>query len=182
MPYLAELYYLQDQKDFPFQKAVRVTATAVSRWSSFFYAKLIFPKSKQIGLVEKSGTLPKDAQNKETFVAETVNWLFENSSTDELFSLFLDDEPAPKPGKLAKFDHHDDTCCWVLNLLESEFAELQSIWRAYGLPIDLFYPEQSGVHVMHPGMGLKARLLRAFRVTKYYTPKQWERETKRETG
>ena len=39
MIYLPELYYLQDQKDFPFQEAVRVTATVISRWSSHFYAK-----------------------------------------------------------------------------------------------------------------------------------------------
>jgi hypothetical protein len=182
MRYLAELHYLQDQKDFPYQKAVRVTAAAISRWSSHFYAELIAPTSKQIGLVEKSGPLPTDAQDRETFVTETLNWLFENSISDELFCLFLDDEPTPKPGKEARFDHHDDTCCWVLTLEENEFAELQSIWGANGLPEDLFYPEQGGVCIPYLGTGLKARFLRALGVKRCYTPKQWESEMRRETG
>lgn len=182
MPYLPELLYLRDQKDFPFQTAVRVTATAISRWSSYFTAKLIAPTSKKIGVLEKNGPLPIDAQAKETFVAETVSWIFENSFTDDLFCLFLDDEPATRSGKVAKFDHHDDTCCWMLNLLESEFAELQSIWSTNGLPKDLFYPAQSGVCIQYPGTGLKARIFRAIGVTQGYTPKQWENEIKRETG
>lgn len=182
MSYLPELYYLQDQEEFPYQQAVLVTATAISRWSSHFYAKLIAPMSKKIGLVEKSGPLPSDAQDREAFVAETVNWLFENSMCDELFCLFLDDEPAPNPGKAPKFDHHDDTCCWALNLSESEFAELQSLWRANSLPEDLFYPEEGGTCVPYPGTGLKARILRAFGVQMCYTPKQWESETRGKTG
>jgi hypothetical protein len=68
MPYLPELYYLRDQKDFPFQTAVRVTATAISRWSSHFFAKLIAPTSKQIGVLDNNGPLPEDTQDKETFV------------------------------------------------------------------------------------------------------------------
>ena len=183
MIYSAELYYLQDQKDFPYQEAVRVTARAISRWSSYFYARLIAQESKQVREVERSGALSGNAQDKETFVAETVNWLFENSMSDELFCLFLDDEPAPKSGKIAKFDHHDDTCCWVLNLSESEFADLQAMWIANGLPEDLFFPQGSGVCVPYAGTGLKARLLRGLGVSSCYTPKQWESETKkRETG
>jgi hypothetical protein len=182
MRYLAELYCLQDQKDFPFRQAVRVTATAIGRWSSHFYAKVLAPISKQIDLVEKSGPLPEDAQEKEAAVAETLDWLFENSFTDELFCLLLDDEPVPQPGKMAKFDHHDEPCCWELDLSESEFAELQSIWRANGLPEDLFFPEQSGLCIPYPGRGWKARLLRALGATRCYTPKQWESETKGQTG
>lgn len=182
MPYLAELYYLQDQKDFPFQKAVRVTAAGVSRWSSFYYAKLIAPKSEQMDGIEKIGHLPVEPQDKENFVAEMVNWLFENSVTEDLFCLFLDDESLPRRGKVAKFDHHDDTCCWALNLSPSEFTELQSIWRANDLPEDLFFPEQDSVSVEYPGTGLKARFLRALGTTKGYTPRQWEHEINRETG
>jgi hypothetical protein len=182
MPCFAELYYLQDQEDFPFREAVRVTATAISRWSSHFHARLIAPLSEEIGVAEQSGPLPRDIQDKETLVAETVDWLLENSINDELFCLLLDDKPAPKPGKVAKFDHHDDTCCWALNLSESEFAELQAIWRANALPEDLFYPEGGGVCTPYPGGGLKARLLRALGVQRCYTPKQWEREMQRESG
>jgi hypothetical protein len=182
MHYLPELYYFEDQKDFPFQKAVQVTAVAVSRWSSHYSAELIVPKSKRISQVKKNGALPLDVQAKETFVAETVNWLFENSLTRDLFALFLDDESIPGRSKVAKFDHHDDTCCWALNLSASEFAELQSIWRANNLPEDLFYPQQDGISVEITGTGLKGRLLRALGATKGYTPKRWEREQKKATG
>jgi hypothetical protein len=116
---------------------------------------------------------------REVFIADLVGWLFENSIIDDLFCLFLDSEPTPKPGKVAKFDHHDDTCCWVLNLTETEFAHLQAVWRANGLPEDLFYPERAGLCIPYPGMGLKARLLRALGIQKCYTPKQWENEEKR---
>ncbi len=141
MLYLSNLDYLQEQEDFPFRHAVLVTATAIGRWSNHFHAKLIAPKSKHIGLIDKRGRLPLNEQHKETFIADLVRWIFENSFCDELFCLLLDDEPIPKPGKIAKFDHHDDTCCWVINLSEIEFAQLQHIWRTNGLPEDLFYPE-----------------------------------------
>lgn len=177
MVYLAELYYLQDQKDFPFQKAVLVTATAVSRWSNYYYAELIAAKSKNIVPTHKSGSLPINTGERNALIAELVSWLFENSAVDNLFCLFLDAEPAPLPGQTAKFDHHDDTGSWLLNLTESEFAELQAEWEAHGLPEDLFYPQADTVCIPHPGDGLKARLLRAVGVQKCYTPKQWENKT-----
>lgn len=177
MAYLAELYYLQDQRDFPFRKAVLVTATTVSHWSSHFYAKLIATKSKQMAPMHKSGTLPANTEEKEAFVAELVSWLFENAVVDDLFCLLLDDKPVPQRGQVAKFDHHDDTCCWVLNLAENEFAELQAKWKEHGLPADLFYPEENTLCVPYPGTKLKARVLRSIGVQKCYTPKQWENET-----
>jgi len=175
MHYLAELYYLQDTKDFPFRQAVMVTAATVAQWSTHFYAKLLAPKSKQ-GVQERSGALPRGAQDRESFVMDVVEWLFENSVIDDLFCLFLDSEPVPNPARVAKFDHHDDTCCWVLNLSEEEFAWLQSSWVNHGLPKDLFYPEHLGLCVPWPGTGLKAKVLRILGVQKCYTPKRWEDE------
>lgn len=183
MCYLPELYYyLQDQSDFPFRKAVLTTAVAVSQWSSCFYAKLITPKSRKFTPAEQSGPLPRNVQEKRTCVAELVSWLFENSTVDELFCLFIDDEPLPQPGRVAKFDHHDDTCCWVLNLSENEFGQLQRIWRTDRLPEDLFYPKQNSILIPYPGAGLKARLLRAVGAQKIYTPKQWESERIKRAG
>ena len=174
MFYCPELYYLVDGSDFPFRNAVRVTATTISRWSSHYRAELLAPESKNTAPTCKSGPLPTDTREKEAFVAELVSWIFESSLLDTLFCLRLDDEPVPKSGGAAKFDHHDDTCCWVLDLSASEFAELQAAWQAHGLPQDLFYPQGEGMCVPVPGTGLKARLLRALGVQRCYTPKQWE--------
>ena len=178
MHYLPELHYLQEQRDFPFRQALLITATTVSRWCAYFHARIIAPKAGYAGPLEKSGPLPEDIPRREALVADLVSWLLDNSAVDDLFSLFLDDEPTPQPGKVAKFDHHDDTCCWVLNLTEAEFAHLQAAWKAHGLPEALFYPEQDGLCIPYPGTGLKARLLRALGVQKCYTPKQWEKAVK----
>ena len=179
MHYLAELYYLQDQEGFPFRKAVTVTATAVAHWCGYFYAKIIAPITKQVEPLERSGSLPESLQEKEAFVAELLQWLFENSIADEPFCLLLDDKPLSQPGVVAKFDHHDDAGCWVLTLSDHEFSELQTRWREEGLPEDLFYPESQGLCIPYPGEGIKSRILRALGVQQCYTPKQWERKHSR---
>jgi hypothetical protein len=173
MIYLAELYYLQDQPGFPFHKAVSITATAVARWCNYFYARLIAPKANST-VEERQGPLPAAAHEKETFVAECICWLLENSMTPQLFCLLLDDEPLPRSGRVAKFDHHDDTCCWALNLSELEFVELQRVWKTHNLPEDLFYPEHQNRCLPYPGTNWKARLLRVLGVQKCYTPRQWD--------
>ena len=180
MLYLPELYYLQEQKGFPFRQAVLITATAVSRWCTHFYARIIAPKTTTP--LEKGCPLPEDISHREAFVADLVDWLLDNSAIDELFCLLLDNEVTPQSGKVAKFDHHDDTCCWVLNLTPTEFAYLQATWEINGLPEDLFYPEQEGLCTFYPGGGLKAKLLRVLGVRRCYTPKQWEQERRRGSG
>jgi hypothetical protein len=161
---------------------VLITTTTVSRWCTCFHARLLAPANNYTTPSEKSGLLPENAAEREAFVAELVGWLFDNSSPDEQFCLFLDDEPIPKPGQVAKFDHHDDTCCWALTLTEAQFARLQAVWKANGLPKDLFCPEQDGLCLPFPGTGLKAKLLRVIGVRKCYTPKQWETEVSEEAG
>ncbi|MCS7261679.1 MAG: hypothetical protein NZ765_13050 [Anaerolineae bacterium] len=183
MIYLAELYYLQDQQHFPYQKAVSVTATAVARWCTHFYARVIVPTSKSANLVmEKCGCLPADPEQRGTFVADCVRWLWQSSVIPDLFCLLLDDRPVPCKDRVAKFDHHDDPCCWVLNLSEHEFAVLQHIWKANDLPEDLFYPEGKQVCIPWPGTNRKARLLRALGAQKCYTPRQWEVEQRSDLG
>ncbi len=174
MIYLAELYYLQDQKEFPFRQAVLATAAAVSRWSSYYSARLIATRSKSIAPQSKSGPLPPNMVDRAALVADLVSWLFENSMSEELFYLMLEDEPKPGYGRVAKFDHHDDTGSWALDLTRKEFAELQAEWVALGLPDDLFYPEEESFLLPYPGSGLKARLLRFIGMNKFYTPRQWE--------
>lgn len=173
MVYLPELHYLQDQAGFPFRKAVTLTAAATSRWSSHFYAKLIATRPRYAGPTHRSGPLPPNPQEKAALVAELVTWLFEHSMADRLFCLLLDDAPVPQPGRVATFDHHDDTPSWAMDLTEREFTALQAEWREHGLPEDLFYPEEDSVCIPYPGGGWKARLLRAVGVQRCYTPRQW---------
>ncbi|RCK71855.1 MAG: hypothetical protein ANABAC_2678 [Anaerolineae bacterium] len=179
MLYLPELYYLQDQPDFPLSKAIEITAITVSRWCTCFEARLIAPQSKNITPVQKSGRLPEDLQARQQFVGELVEWLLANSNPPDLFYLLLDDQPLPKKDRVARFDHHDDTCCWVLNLSSEEFAELQYAWQAHGLPVDLFYPEEAQICVPYSGKTWRGRLLRWLGGQKCYTPKQWEREKRK---
>lgn len=174
MIYLPELYYLQCRNGgLPSQWAVRVTAVAISRWCTHFYAKIIVPKRGYEGPLERQGLLPADVREREAFVSDVLDWLFGNSEVENVFGLLLDDG-AIRPGRVAKFDHHDDTCCWALNLTEKEFAQLQAVWRANGLPEDLFYPEQLQICVPVQGTGWKARLLRALGAQKCYSPKEWQ--------
>lgn len=175
MVYCAELYYLQDDRDFSYSDAVLVTATTVSRWCGHYHAELLAPEPRHIVPKSKSGPLPTDPQEKEAFVAELVGWIFENSLVKTPFRLLLDDEPPPQSDRVEKFAHYDDTHAWFLHLAESEFAELQAAWQDHGLPQDLFYPQEEHLCMPVPGTGLKARLLRALGVQQCYTPKQWEK-------
>ncbi|MEN9203516.1 MAG: hypothetical protein Q6K80_11695 [Thermostichus sp. DG_1_6_bins_120] len=170
--YVAELFYLQEQQGFPFQKAVQVTAGVVARSCSHFQARLVTPLRGDIVPIERQGLLPTHPWEKEALVTELVNWIFTNSTVDELFYLLLDDAPIPQANKVAKFDHHDDTYCWFLNLSETEFAILQDAWRQNDLPTNLFYPEQETVCVPYSGNDLRSKILRLLGVRKCYTPMQ----------
>lgn len=175
MIYHLELYYLQDQEDFPTRKAILSTAVEVAQWCSHYHAHLITPRSKEVDPIRRRGHLPADSAEKNAFVHELVDWIFDNSELDEVFYLLLDDKPILQVGESAKFGHHGDTSNWMLDLTESEFGHLQVVWKENGLPADLFYSHDSGFNVPYPGSGLTARLLRLIGVRKFYTPKQWEK-------
>jgi len=175
MRYLPELYYLQDYKEVPLPKAVIVTATFTAKWCDYFYAKILAPRTKRLRSWERYGSLPANLQQKELFVTNLLHWLFENSFTDELFCLRLDDKPVSRTSIVAKFDHPDDTGCWTLNLSDDQFAALQDHWRKQELPEDLFYPETNALCIPYPGTGIKSRLLRVLGIQKCYTPKQWQK-------
>jgi hypothetical protein len=176
MVYAAELFYLENQRDIPFQKVVLVTAKTVAQWCSHFQARLLSPAKKHIGLTERQGRLPMESLGREEFVKELVQWLFEHSTVADLFRLFLDDRPVPQAGRIAKFQHPDDTCCWFLNLTEDEFAILQDAWRKNNLPVNLFYPEHEMRCIPYPGRGLKSKILRGLGAKRCYTPMQWQTE------
>ncbi len=176
MIYAAELFYLQDQRDFPFQKAVLVTVKTISQWCTHYQAELLASAKKYQGPIKKQGGLPSEPAERASFVEDLVQWVFVNSQIDELFNLLLDNRPVPQKDRVAKFDHHDDTYCWFLNLSKDEFANLQDAWHKIDLPENLFYPENETLCLAYPGNSLKAKLLRALGVQKHYTPMQLQAE------
>lgn len=174
MLYAAELFYLQDRHEVPFQEAVLVTATTVAQWCTHFHARLLSSPQGYTEVTEKAGRLPSEAPDRERFVAGLVRWLFEHSTVEEMFYLFLDDRPVPQKDRIARFQHPDDTCCWFLNLAENEFVMLQEAWRRSGLPADLFYPAHAMHCIPYPGRSLKSKLWRALGAKRVYTPLQWQ--------
>lgn len=157
MIYQVESYYFFDTEDFPVEKAFEVTAKAVARLCNGYHAVLVAPKK---GVKEKkmAGFLPESQEEKELLIGKIFEWIKANSQVCDLYVLFLhDDYPEIKDREVAKFDHHDDTCCCALSLSEEEFKELEKVWVKNDLPEDLFYPNDQGIH-------------KGF---KYYSPKQW---------
>lgn len=183
MLYLPELYYFFDQKDFPIKKAILVTAKKVSEWSIYYKAKLISPV-KGLKDTERQGKLPSQSEEKQQFISNLLKWMISNSEANDLFALFLDDLAiGQREDKPAKFDHHDDTCCWLLNLTEQQFQELKTAWKDNGLPEDLFYKEGEEISITKPH-GLIARFFIRLGFTlennKIYSPKRWEEEKRKE--
>lgn len=178
MRYLAELHYFE-QADFPVCKAVLVTAIAVAQGCRHCYARILAPRTPSLPTKTRSGVLPADPRAKEAFVADLVGWLFEHPRFEDPFCLLLNDTPLPRRDGVARFDHHDHTSSWVLNLSAEAFAALQERWQAEGLPTDLFYPEDQTRCVPYPGRGSWPTLWHRLGAQKCYTPKQWEAEGKR---
>lgn len=183
MLYFPELHYFFDQKDFPFEKAVLVTAKKVSESCGYYKAKLISPL-KSIKETECKGRLPPTTEEKHKFIDNLVKWIFNNSTAQDLFALFLDDEEIGKrKDKLVKFEHYDDTDCWFLNLTEQQFQELKYTWKNNGLPEYLFYQEGKEIKIIKPPGPVARFFVRlgfAFEKSKIYTPKRWEEEKRKE--
>ena len=162
MIYHPELYYLQNRPDFPFDKAFLVTANAVSAWCKYYLAELVAPK-KGIKIRSRSGDLPKDKTEREDLIEDLYRWMKESSDVPNLFAMFLYGDPRrSKPDECDKFDHHDTTSCWALNLTDTEFTALQKAWEEHDLPTDLFFPRDKSIQ-----KGIR-----------YYTPKDWEMRNK----
>ncbi len=156
MIYSPELQYFFDTADFPFWKVFLVTAEHLSEYAGAYDVHL-FDRA-DVDNPKIAGTLPDDPADRRAKIIGLAQWARDTVKNDGVFAFFLyragkDDQKEP-----ALFDHHDDTCCWVLNLREAEFKSLQKAWRKAGLPVDLFYPSDQG----HREGGF------------YYTPKQWE--------
>lgn len=121
------------------KKAVLISSIVISRWCTYYQTSVW--TTKKIKAKYNKGNLPKSKKEKEIFIKELVNYIFNNSEMEGLFALFLDPRPIDKVrkmGQVAKFDHHDDTCCWALNLTDKEFKILQNAFHKNGLPKNLF--------------------------------------------
>ncbi len=172
MIYLTELYYFFDQKNFPYEKAVLVTAQKVSEWSKYYRVKLLAPK-KGIVELERSGQLPDNVSERKEFILKLLEWVWENSYTSDLFLLYLNDDEKNN-SKVRKFDHHDDTCCWYMNLSNEEFRELTATLKQNDLPEDLYYPEDKAIMIPYPWkIKIFGWLIGGQKV---YTPKRWQAE------
>jgi hypothetical protein len=165
MNYVLERYYI-DKKIVSLREVIITTTQMVATFSDYYYAELLSPK-KGVEQIYKSGKLPTNFKEKEEFIQELVEWIFENSICFDLFSLFLDNKPikrkpmkqikflgfipvgvsqdADKDNGLRKFDHRDDTYCWTLNISQNEFQELKNRLSQHKLPEDLFYSSDKNV-------------------------------------
>lgn len=184
MLYLPELYYFFDQKNFPLEKTVLVTAKKVSESCGYYQARLIWPL-KGVKETERQGSLPAATEEKHKFIEELIKWIFSNLATPlEDFALFFDDEEiGQRKDNSAKFSHHDDTCCWAMNITEREFQDLKTAWKNNGLPEDLFYPEGQEIKIMKPPGAIARLLIKlgfTFENSKIYTPKRWAEKKQKE--
>jgi len=179
--YSAELYYWFDQKDFPFKKAFLVSSQIVGQWCDYYEAKILSPK-KGIKETVRAGQLPSSLLEKQAFITHIFEWIQENSLVPDLFALFLDTKPIDNPTGAKnpyspKFDHHDDTCCWLLDLTDEEFKALQAALVAHNLPPDLFYPAGKDVCIPYQAKSLIGKVfVGIFGGQRCFTPKRWEAE------
>jgi len=88
-----------------------------------------------------SGKLPPSVEEKRKFLNKITEYLLDELNSDS-FLLWLDPAPIPrfsKQQRIYKFDHHDDTCCWALNLDDDEYAILRKTFGENGLLEDVFH-------------------------------------------
>lgn len=162
MVYNFETYY-SDKIDFI--KAVKIVASYTANLCEFYEAEIIAPKKGYKGTKSRHGQL--SVNDKEKFITDIIDWILENSEISELFKLFLYNNPIQN-AEPRIFDHHDDTCCWALNLTADQFTELQKELKSNDLPEDLFFDSNKSVCVKSKGiMGLLG-------FNKCYTPKEYE--------
>ena len=175
MRYFPEVYYFYDQQGFPFEKAVLVTARKVSEWCTHYKAKLTGPAKV---VMERRGSLPLEAQEKQTFVDDLVRWVLANSYPDDFALLLYDFEISQGKDELANFQHAHGTCCWGLDMTEQQFQELRHAWKQNELPEDLFYQEGQETKIALPTGPIKPGC--TVETYQAYTPKRWEEKKRKD--
>ena len=175
--YITDSYYFSKKTSLigDFRKLISVSAKSVGNNCNYYHAELLSP-IRGAKETKKSGSLPKNKKEKSQFIENIVNWIFDNSKSDELFVLFLDDSPIDRK-KCSKFCHHDDTCCWDLNLTEKEFKSLRNDLKSNNLPTDIFYDSSKAVYIKKEN-GVFGKFLEkigfVWENKVYYSPKQAE--------
>ena len=162
MIYTFDIYY---RGKIDSKKLVMTVAKYFSNFCSNYEAGLIIPINKSADNNDRKGKLPE--QDKDEFITDLVNWILDNSLDKDLFKLFLYNEQRTKE-TICPFDHHDDDCCWALNLSTDEFSKLQEKLTKNGLPIDVFYDNEKVVCIKSKG------LAGFLGMQKCYTPREYE--------
>lgn len=174
--YLQEPYYFQKQR-IDFVHALRITTQAVARWCDWCEIILYMPK-KGAEETQKSGMLPENFEERKSFLDSLIQWVINNSASDEAIKFFMDANPIQKN---KKFSYHD-AGNWNLNISTEEFKELQEIWANNNLPPDLFYPLDKALRLLKP-LSLFGRFMTSlgfiWESYEFYSPKMWEEELKK---
>ena len=171
MIYSPDDYYFWNNEDISFQKAVLVTVKTVSKWCDSYQATIKSPKTS-LQIKYKSGDLPKTAADKEKFVINVLNWIWDNSKNERYFRLYLIKNIQEKQVNVFV---HDDDANWGLELSEDEFRALQKIFKKNCLPEDLFSKKEHTI-IAIPKYYEKWSVLRRilFGGTHAFSPKTWE--------
>jgi hypothetical protein len=131
--------YLVKLKDrVTFRRAFIAIAAEIGQWCRYIKYSLIAYVGKK---KSSEDFVRKEPLKRRKQIEGILDWIEINSwhNRFDLFVFFMDPsdvDPLPSGGH--KFDHHDDTCCWLLNLTATEFGMVQEALVAEGLPKDLF--------------------------------------------
>ncbi len=167
MYYLVERYYFDSHPPIVgLREALAITAKAVARYSTHYRAELLTPKRGTPLPTIRAGALPSPEEEKDHLVEALITWLY-TYSVGETFRLVL------LRGEEEVFHFPEVHVDWYLHITPAEFKGLRDIWRAHGLPEDLFFPEDNLRCVPWPGHRWRDRLWRLLGVRKCFTPREW---------
>ena len=130
-------YFKGQNLDF-LKRILRLIVPIVGQWCNY-YSVAIFTQ-KKIQQKFTNGKLPDDLTEKSKVLNEIAKYVSDNLETEQ-FLLWLDSDSFSRfklQARVYKFDHHDDTQSWVLNLTENEYKQLQEVFSKNQLPMDLF--------------------------------------------
>ena len=138
MPYVANMKYFPEGETEFLKKILPVVIETIGQFCRYYSVgvwtqKKIRPKFTR-------GAFPDDQKEKREMLHAVSEYITDNLES-ELFTLFMDSEKLSGWGRRKqgrKFDHHDDTDCWVLFLTEEEFRTLRSAFHLHGSPEDIF--------------------------------------------
>lgn len=181
--YLPEPYYFNDQPNFPFERALLVTAKTVGAWADGYKAEILAAKRGSGGGWQK-GELGKTVAERRQAIGDLVQWLTDSSEPRSYFDLRLTSKRQPSIiDRPEMFEYQGVVSSWYLALSPERFEKLQKAWRHHGLPDDLFYREGLETCVVDdlPPRGFMSIVVfvlmlfgRDLEIKRCYSPKRWE--------